>query len=174
MNHTDIVAAQRYESYRYCSSTTVWIIQILKFILLFIIGCWLQVSTYYKDYVTGHFGADFLDYLLSTKTSKRVSRIKLAIVWLSVLKRGEKASTVTGVRLSGKQRGVRLCCTGFCLSRQYYYLSIMYLYILALLDQDQVLCTWQSVKSFSRFALQWGRKNFSLGPERALGGPNFV
>jgi hypothetical protein len=29
VDHTDIVVAQRYGSYRYCSSTAVWIIQIL-------------------------------------------------------------------------------------------------------------------------------------------------
>lgn len=34
--------------------------QILKFILLFIFGCWLQVSAYYKYYVTGHLGQIFL------------------------------------------------------------------------------------------------------------------
>ena len=90
--------------------------------------------------VSGHIDVDFLDYLLSTKTSKMVSSIQLAILWLSVPKIGvrEEAGTIPGARQSGKEPGARLCFTCFCLSRQYYYLSIVYR--LALSDQDQALC----------------------------------
>jgi hypothetical protein len=37
MDHTDIVIVQRYGSYRYCSSTAVWIIQIFKKVIIIVI-----------------------------------------------------------------------------------------------------------------------------------------
>jgi len=98
------------------------------------------------------------------------SRIQLAIVWLSVPKRGarEEAGKIPGAQQSGKEPGVQICFTCFCLSRQYYYLSIVYR--LDLSGQDQALCTWESVKIFRWSARAWKlEKKNSFGSERALG-----
>ena len=56
------------------------------------------------------------------KNSKMAYRITLAIVCLTVPKRGgrKEAGTISGARQCGKKPGARLCSTCFGPSRQYY------------------------------------------------------
>ena len=102
------------------------------------------------------------------------SRIHLAIAWLSVPKRGrrEEASTISGPGSPERSLGPDY------VSHFYAFLcsitNLSNVYRLALSDQDQAICTRETVKIFSRSVRAWRPENiFSLGPERALGGPSY-